>query len=128
MTLLAFLNRAGQKGMPARSGHQNLIRSNAFYYLVSESLKGPCHEIFDLRFIASNNSIWALDPRVKAFLQMTSYSRRYSTMKSIFVVSGVNDVCFFLTCMFFEGMWWLSWLRQLGYTRSRHPPQSPEGR
>jgi hypothetical protein len=59
---------------------------SAFY------LKGPCHEIFDLRFFSSNNSIWAPDPRVKAFLHMASYSRRYSTRKSTFlVVSGVND-------------------------------------
>jgi hypothetical protein len=47
-------------------------------------LKGPSHEIFDLRFFSSNNSIWTLDPRVKAFLHMASCSRRYSTKKSIF--------------------------------------------
>jgi hypothetical protein len=41
---------------------------------------------------SSNNSIWAPDTRVKAFLHMAWYSRRYSAMKSIFlVVSGVND-------------------------------------
>jgi hypothetical protein len=33
-----------------------------FFYL-----KGPCHEIFDLWFFSSNNSIWAPDTRVKAF-------------------------------------------------------------
>jgi hypothetical protein len=60
---------------------------------VTIDLKGPCHEIFELRFFSSNNSIWALDPWVKAFLHtMTSYLRRYSTMKSIFCgVSSVND-------------------------------------
>jgi hypothetical protein len=39
-------------------------------------LKGRCHEIFDLRIISSNNSIWALDPRVKAFLHMASRGGR----------------------------------------------------
>jgi hypothetical protein len=55
-------------------------------------LKVPCHEIFDLWFFSSNNSIWAPDTRVKAFLHMASYLQRYSTMKSTFLlVSGVND-------------------------------------
>jgi hypothetical protein len=43
-----------------------------------------------LVFFSLNNSIWALDPRVKAFLHMTAYSRRYSTMKSIFLWSAVG--------------------------------------
>jgi hypothetical protein len=58
--------------------------------IVQRSLKGPCHEIFDLRFFSSNNSNWALDPRVKAFFHMTSYSLRYSTMKSNFLWSAVS--------------------------------------
>jgi hypothetical protein len=53
-------------------------------------LKGPCHEIFDLRFFSSNHSIWAPDPRAKAFLHMASNSRRYSTKKSIFWWSAVS--------------------------------------
>jgi hypothetical protein len=61
-------------------------------YCTQKCLKEPCHEIFDLQFFSSNNSIWAPDPRVKAFLHMASYSLRYSTRKSIFlVVNGVND-------------------------------------
>jgi hypothetical protein len=36
-----------------------------FYSLTS--LKGPCHEIFDLRFFSSNNSIWATDPYAYGF-------------------------------------------------------------
>jgi hypothetical protein len=71
------------------------------------TLKGPCHEIFDLWFFSSNNSIWAPDTRFKDFLHMASYSRRYSTMKSTFfggqqchwhrppLVSGVNDTAEF---------------------------------
>jgi hypothetical protein len=31
------------------------------------SFKGPCHEIFDLWFFSSNNSIWAPDIRVTAY-------------------------------------------------------------
>jgi hypothetical protein len=60
--------------------------------ILSKLFKGPCHEIYDLWFFSSNNSIWALDKRVKAFLHMASYSRRYTTMKStLFVVSSFND-------------------------------------
>jgi hypothetical protein len=60
-------------------------------FSVDAPLKGPCHEIFDLWFFSSNNSIWAPDTRFEAFLHMTSYLRRYSTMKLTFlVVSGVK--------------------------------------
>jgi hypothetical protein len=48
------------------------------------------------RFLTSdffiNHYSWAPDPRVEAILYMTSYSQRYSIMKSTFlVVSCVND-------------------------------------
>jgi hypothetical protein len=54
------------------------LQDETFQNLVRLSfLKGPCREIFDLCFFSSsNNSIWALAPRVKAFLHMTLYSRR----------------------------------------------------
>jgi hypothetical protein len=71
-------------------------------------VKGTLSRDFRPPVFSSNNSIWALDPRIKAFLHMASYSRRYSTMKLIFcgqecqwhwrqlckfvkMVSGVND-------------------------------------
>jgi hypothetical protein len=56
------------------------------------TLKGPCHEIFDLWFFSSNNSIWAPDTRIKAFLHMASYSRGYLTMKLIFLWSAVSMI------------------------------------
>jgi hypothetical protein len=49
----------------------------AVYCIVG--LKGQCHEIFDLWFFSSNNPIWAPDSRVKAFSNMASNSRSYST-------------------------------------------------
>jgi hypothetical protein len=58
--------------------------------ITKHELKGPFHEIIDLRFFSSNNSIWASDPRFKAFLHMASYSRRYSTRKSTFWWSAVS--------------------------------------
>jgi hypothetical protein len=36
-------------------------------------IKGTCHEIFDLWFFSSINSILAPDTRVKAFLHMASH-------------------------------------------------------
>jgi hypothetical protein len=58
-----------------------------FYYVIKGTLSQ------DFRppvFFSSNNSTWATDPRVKAFLKMTSDSRRYSTMKSIFLWSALS--------------------------------------
>jgi hypothetical protein len=72
-TFFSFLESFQNKAVPQHCSSQY-------------ALKGPCHEIFDLRFFSSNNSIWAADPRAKAFLHMVSDSRRYSTMKSIFFV------------------------------------------
>jgi hypothetical protein len=53
-------------------------------------LKGPCHEIFDLRFFFIKQLHLAVDQLVKAFLHMASYSQRYSTMKSNFLWSAVS--------------------------------------
>jgi hypothetical protein len=68
----------------------------AFHYMKSSLnkrnvLKGSCHNIFVWLFHQTTPP-GPPDTRVIAFLHMASYSRRYSTMKLIFlVVSGVND-------------------------------------
>jgi hypothetical protein len=47
---------------------------------------------FSTSFFSSNNSIWAPDPQVKAFLDMAPYSRRYSTLKLIFCGQHVSMI------------------------------------
>jgi hypothetical protein len=82
------------------------------------SLKGPCHETFDLWFFSSNNSIWAPDTRVKAFLHMDSYPIRYSTMESTFlVVSGVNDTADHKRDPYFLYEWCIYSVVQFAYVR-----------
>jgi hypothetical protein len=75
-----------KKGLQSETRALNFLNSEK----LTIQLKGPCHKIFDLRFFSSNNYIWALGPRIKAFLHMTSFSRRYLTMKSIFLWSVVS--------------------------------------
>jgi hypothetical protein len=59
------------------------IIAPSYSYLQCPLLKGPCHEIFALRFSSSNNSIWAPDTRIKAFLlriRLFSYEISWSTV------------------------------------------------
>jgi hypothetical protein len=58
------------------------VQEFSFHLILKETLSRDFRPLV----FSSNNSIWAPDTRVKAFLHMASYSRRYSTMKSTFLV------------------------------------------
>ena len=45
------------------------------------SLKGQCHEIFELYFFSFIEPIWAPDKQAKMFFLKNSFSRRYSNLK-----------------------------------------------
>jgi hypothetical protein len=55
--------------MPAKTFEQSIPQK----FLSPVALKGPCQEIFDLWVFSSNDSIWAPDLWVKAFLHMASF-------------------------------------------------------
>jgi hypothetical protein len=63
--------------------------------LLQRLLKGTLSRDLQPPVFLSNNSIWALDPLVKAFLHMALYLQRYLTMKLfLFVFSSVNDTAY----------------------------------
>ena len=45
------------------------------------TLKGQCHEIFELYFFALIEPIWAPDKQAKTVFLKNSFSRRYSNLK-----------------------------------------------
>jgi hypothetical protein len=53
-------------------------------------LKGQWHEIFDPRFISSNNTPWAPDSRAKAFSNSASNSPRYDRFSNAKIVHAVS--------------------------------------
>jgi hypothetical protein len=77
---------------PCGSGSTPLFNATTMYLQYNQpSLKGTLSRDFRPFFIEQlHHSIWAPDPRAKAFLHMASNSRRYSTMKSIFLWSAVS--------------------------------------
>jgi hypothetical protein len=71
----------------------SLIKSmTKFHYYMDYVLylKGVTRFLASGFFHQTTPFVWAFDPRVKEFLHMTSYSRRYSTLKSIFLWSAVS--------------------------------------
>ena len=61
------------QGQHHRSGKQHLRKY--------PTLKGQCHEIFDLYFFPLIEPIWSPDKQAKMVFIKNSFSRRYSNLK-----------------------------------------------